>query len=97
MTGTSKSAADGKAQKAPKIAKAEKQGGKGRADAGRRDKGQSRQPSAGNVIPNKEAPATVLSSKIDAESKKKGNESSQASSSSSSLQVIQNSTRYANR
>jgi hypothetical protein len=83
MTGSSKSAADGKAQKAPnKSAKAEKQGGKGRADVGRRDKGPSRQSSAGNATLTKET-ATAVSSKIDAESKKKWNDSSQASSSSS--------------
>ncbi len=92
MTGSSKSSADGKTQKAPnKTTKAEKQGGKGRADAGRRDKGQSRQPSAGNATQNKEAPATAISSKIDAESNKKWSDSSQASSSSSSQQVFPNS------
>ncbi len=88
MTGSSKAAADGKVQRAPnKSAKAEKQGGKGRADAGRRDKGQSR-PCAGSGTPNQEASAAVVSSKTDTDAKKKSTESSQASSSSPSHQVF---------
>lgn len=98
MTGSSKSAAEGKAQKAPnRTTKSEKQGGRGRADAGRRDKGQSRQPSAGNATLTKEAPSTAIFSKIDAESNKKLIDSSQASSASSSQQVFPNSKTQMNQ